>query len=161
MPWLKMVVSCDCRALFPCGRNFVMCGLIKCCGLLSWMFSCGCDYVICELIKCCLVISNILWLVGCLVKVLLNFWQYFVIASSGGVVWCTALVPGGLVLLVLAVACWQQSTSHGILPFPVVALRWCLTDCHLQHWWRTVQHINMWLSMWYELWYWYVIVILA
>jgi len=42
------------------------------------------------------------------------------------VAWCTALVPGGLVLLVLAVACWQQSTSHGILPFPVVAVVHCI-----------------------------------
>jgi len=38
------------------------------------------------------------------------------------VAWCIALVPGGLVLLVLAVACWQQSTSRGILSFPAVAI---------------------------------------
>ena len=67
------------------------------------MFPCGCDYVICELIKCCWIISNILWLAGWLVGWLRCSW------ILDNILW-------------LAVACWQQSTSGGILPFPAVAV---------------------------------------
>ena len=73
---------------------------------VAWSFLIFCGWLVAWL-RCSWILDNTLWLLAV-------------------VAWCTALVPGGLVLLVLAVACWQQSTSRGILSFPAVAVVHCI-----------------------------------